>query len=349
MKHYNIPIFISHFGCPNHCVFCNQQKINGYGETDTSVEEIQKIVESYLKTLPKNSEKEVAFFGGTFTGLSMKLQKEYLECLQEYLQKGDIQGIRLSTRPDYINTLILEQLKQYGVSAIELGIQSLEEEVLRKSERFYTKEQVFESMKSIKNFGFELGVQLMIGLPLSSLEKEKQTAYELLSYSPDTVRIYPTLVLEETELEKQYQRGEYQALSLEEAVERSRQLSCIFENSGVKIIRLGLQTSEDLERGTSFIAGPFHPAFRELVETEISYSFLTKIFREKGIQTVYCHEKEVSRMVGLKKKNKLRFGKEFQIRIASELEEGEIQIGEEIFSRKERIRSNIDVEFSMDF
>lgn len=348
MKHYNIPIFISHFGCPNNCVFCNQKKINGK-ETDTSVKEIQDTVEQYLETLPKKSEKEVAFFGGTFTGLSMDLQKEYLECLQPYLRRGEIQGIRVSTRPDYISEVILEQLQSYGVTAIELGVQSLDEEVLAKTSRFYRKEQVFESMRAIKESGFLLGVQIMVGLPSSTLEKETQTVKELLSHSPDTARLYPTLVLEDTALAEQYTRGEYSALSSEEAIERSRYLLCLLESAGVKIIRVGLQTTIEFEQGTFLLAGPFHPAFREAVETEISYHFLQKIFKKEGIQMVFCHEQEMSRVIGLQKKNRLRFGEDFQVKLSKELQRGEIQIGEKIYSREERIRSNIDVEFPMDF
>lgn len=348
MKHYNIPIFISHFGCPNHCAFCNQKKINGK-ETDTSVEDIVNTVEQYLKTLPKKSEKEVAFFGGTFTGLSMDLQKEYLACLKGYLERGDIQGIRLSTRPDYISKVILEQLQEYGVTAIELGIQSLNEEVLKKAERFYTKEQVLESMKQIKEYGFSLGIQLMIGLPGSSLEAEVASVKALVREAPDTARIYPTLVLEDTELAKQYRLGEYIPLSLEEAVERSRHLLCLLEDAGVRVIRLGLQTTEELEQGTSLLAGPFHPAFREAVETEISYHFLKEVFQEEEMQIVFCHETELSRLHGLQKKNKRRFGETFQVKISPSLQKGEVEIGGKIYSRKERIRRNADVEFPMDF
>ncbi|MDK4521444.1 radical SAM protein [Fusobacterium necrophorum] len=348
MKHYNIPIFISHFGCPNHCVFCNQQKINGQ-ETDIRVEDIHRIVREYLKTLPKKSEKEVAFFGGTFTGLSMELQREYLETLQEYMERGDIQGIRLSTRPDYIRKEILEQLKKYGVKAIELGIQSLDEEVLRKSDRAYSETEVLESIRQIQNYGFEVGVQLMVGLPASNLEKEIRTVKTLIACRPDTARIYPTLVLADTELEQQYRRGEYQALSLEEAVERSRILYCYLEEAGIRTIRLGLQASEELSQENTMIAGPYHPTFRELVETEISYVFLKRIFEREGVQKVFCSEMEVSRMIGWKKKNKERFGEKFQVSIQKQLLPGEILIAGKRYSREERIRRNLNVGISMDF
>jgi len=348
MKHYNIPIFISHFGCPNHCVFCNQKKINGQ-ETDIRVEDVHRIVREYLKTLPKKSEKEVAFFGGTFTGLSMELQKEYLEALQEYIERGDIQGIRLSTRPDYIQKEILEQLKKYGVKAIELGIQSLDEEVLLKSDRTYSEKQVLESMKQIQDYGFELGIQLMVGLPASNLEKEIKTVKTLIACQPDTARIYPTLVLADTELERQYKKGEYEALSLEEAVERSRILYCYLEKAGIKTIRLGLQASEELREEQTMIAGPYHPAFRELVETEISYVFLKQIFEKEGVQTIFCRENEVSRMIGLNKKNKKRFGEKFQVQIQKNLLPGEVLIANKKYSREERIRRNFNVGTTMDF
>lgn len=348
MRHYNIPIFISHFGCPNHCVFCNQKKINGQ-ETDIQVEDIHRIVKEYLKTLPKKSEKEVAFFGGTFTGLSMELQREYLEALQEYIERGDIQGIRLSTRPDYIQKDILEQLRKYGVKAIELGIQSLDEEVLRRSDRFYTEKQVLSSIQQMQSYGFEVGIQIMVGLPGSSLEKEIKTIKTLIACQPDTARIYPTLVLEDTILEKQYHQGEYQALTLEEAVERSRILYAYLEEAGIRTIRLGLQATEELSKEKTMVAGPYHPAFRELVETEIAYVFLKDIFEKEGVQTIFCTETEVSRIVGLKKKNKERFGKDFQVKIQNNLSEGQVLIGNKIYSREERIRRNLDVGTSMDF
>ena len=194
MKHYNIPIFISHFGCPNACVFCNQVKINGR-ETDVTIEDLRNIIDEYLKILPKDSYKEVAFFGGTFTGISLGKQKEYLEGVKEYLDKGLVQGIRLSTRPDYINREVLDQLKKYNVTTIELGVQSLDEDVLRKSARYYPIEVVYEASKLIKSYGIDLGIQLMPGLPGSTFETDFETAKKVVEIMPQNARVYPTLIM----------------------------------------------------------------------------------------------------------------------------------------------------------
>ena len=209
MKHYNIPIFISHFGCPNACVFCNQVKINGR-ETDVTIEDLRNIIDEYLKILPKDSYKEVAFFGGTFTGISLGKQKEYLEGVKEYLDKGLVQGIRLSTRPDYINKEVLDQLKKYNVTTIELGVQSLDEDVLRKSARYYPIEVVYEASKLIKSYGIDLGIQLMPGLPGSTFETDFETAKKVVKIMPQNARVYPTLIIKDTEMERMYQRGEYE-------------------------------------------------------------------------------------------------------------------------------------------
>ncbi len=178
MKHYNIPIFVSHFGCPNDCVFCNQRKINGR-ETDITIEDIKDTIESYLKTLPKKSKKEVAFFGGTFTGISRGLQEEYLKVVNRYIVNGDVDGIRLSTRPDYIDEEIVQMLKRYGVTTIELGVQSFDEYVLKKSARYYPIETVERASKLIQKYEIDLGIQLMIGLPGATDESDFQTALKI--------------------------------------------------------------------------------------------------------------------------------------------------------------------------
>ena len=240
MKHYNIPIFISHIGCPNACVFCNQIKINGR-ETDVTNEDLKNIIEEYLKILPADSYKEVAFFGGTFTGISLGRQKEYLEVVKKYLDKGLIQGIRLSTRPDYINKEVMDQLKKYKVTTIELGVQSFDEEVLKKSARYYEIESVYKACEMIKKYGIDLGIQIMPGLPGSTFEKDFETAKKVVEINPVNVRIYPTLIIKDTELEKMYKTGSYEVLSMEEAIKRCRKICALIELNGIKIIRVGLQ------------------------------------------------------------------------------------------------------------
>lgn len=305
MKHYNIPIFISHYGCPNACVFCNQVKINGR-ETDVTIEDLKNIIDEYLKILPKDSYKEVAFFGGTFTGISLGKQKEYLEGVKEYLDKGLVQGIRLSTRPDYINKEVLDQLKKYNVTTIELGVQSLDEEVLKKSARYYPIEMVYEASKLIKSYGINLGIQLMPGLPGSTFESDFETAKKVVEISPENARVYPTLIIKDTEMERMYKRGEYEVFTLDEAIKRCRKIISLLEINGINIIRVGLQPSDDLREGGVAVEGAFHPAFRELVDGEIYFSFLKNIeLRDKKLE-VELNERLVSKVVGLKRKNMKR-------------------------------------------
>lgn len=340
MKHYNIPIFISHFGCPNSCVFCNQKKINGR-ETDVTMEDLKNTIEMYLETLPKNSKKEVAFFGGTFTGISMKLQEEYLKTAYEYIKKGDIAGIRLSTRPDCINDEIVAQLKKYGVTSVELGVQSLDEKVLLATERYYPVSVVEEACKTIKKYGIELGIQLMIGLPQSTDENDYETAVKALSMKPDMVRIYPTLVIKNTKMEKMFLDGEYLPLSLEGAIERTRKIYALLGSNNINIIRVGLQPSEDLREDGVVLSGPFHPAFRELVETEIYYDFLKKIIAEERKLEIIANEKDISKIVGIKKANRVRLKEYFNIKIDNSIEKDNIVVNGKKYSRLDVLRGEL--------
>ena len=333
MKHYNIPIFISHFGCPNACVFCNQVKINGR-ETDVTIEDLKNIIDEYLKILPKDSYKEVAFFGGTFTGISLGKQKEYLEGVKEYLDKGLVQGIRLSTRPDYINREVLDQLKKYNVTTIELGVQSLDEDVLRKSARYYPIEVVYEASKLIKSYGIDLGIQLMPGLPGSTFETDFETAKKVVEIMPQNARVYPTLIIKDTEMERMYQRGEYEVFTLDEAIKRCRKIISLLEINGINIIRVGLQPSDDLRNGGVAVEGAFHPAFRELVDGEIYFDFLKKIKERDGKLDITLNERLVSRVVGLKRKNLKRLG-EINFTINNEISISKIIVNEVEYSRKE--------------
>ena len=333
MKHYNIPIFISHFGCPNACVFCNQVKINGR-ETDVTIEDLRNIIDEYLKILPKDSYKEVAFFGGTFTGISLGKQKEYLEGVKEYLDKGLVQGIRLSTRPDYINKEVLDQLKKYNVTTIELGVQSLDEDVLRKSARYYPIEVVYEASKLIKSYGIDLGIQLMPGLPGSTFETDFETAKKVVEIMPQNARVYPTLIIKDTEMERMYQRGEYEVFTLDEAIKRCRKIISLLELNGINIIRVGLQPSDDLRNGGVAVEGAFHPAFRELVDGEIYFDFLKKIKEKDGKLDIILNERLVSRVVGLKRKNLKRLG-EINFTINNEISISKIIVNEVEYSRKE--------------
>jgi len=331
MKHYNIPIFINHFGCPNSCVFCNQKKINGI-ETDLTVDDIKETIELHLKTLPKESHIEVAFFGGTFTGLSIETQIKYLKVVQKYIIENKIKGIRLSTRPDYINRENLKILKKYNVTLIELGIQSLDFLVLKKSERNYTYEIVKNACTLIKDCGFSLGVQMMIGLPGSNFESDYFTCKELVKLNPDVARIYPTLVIYDTKLQDMHMKKEYIPLSLEEAIKISKKIYSFFQINGITIIRVGLQPSDDLQKDGVIIDGPFHPAFRELVIGEIYYDFLEKILIKENKLDIFSNERNISSIIGINKKNKNRLGQKFHIKIDNKIDKYSIVINEKKYS-----------------
>lgn len=287
-KHFTIPIFVPELACPNRCVFCNQQSISGCHK-QPEPEEVREIILQHLKTIPeKGVHIEVGFFGGSFTGIEPELQERYLAVAKEFLIPGHrwssgsdshrnettvfrnrIHGIRLSTRPDYIDADVLRRLKYYGVTTIELGAQSLDEEVLKLSGRGHTVRDVEKASALIREAGFKLGLQMMTGLPGDTPEKAMETARRIVEFGAACTRIYPTLVIRGTALEKRWRNGDYQSQTLDEAVELTARLLEIFREAGVEVIRVGLHPSEDLLEGNDLLAGPFHPNFRELAETLI--------------------------------------------------------------------------------
>lgn len=267
-KHSNIPIFIPELACPHQCVFCNQEKIIGT-QSIPQPEDVKGIVERYLETMPENRVINIAFFGGSFTGIPVDLQEQYLREAFGFVEKGRISGIRLSTRPDYVNETVLELLKKYGVTTIELGAQSTSREVLHKSGRGHTPEDIRDASDLICKYGFELGLQMMIGLPEDTYERSIQTANDIVSFGARSTRIYPAIVVKGTALERLYREGKYIPLSLEQAVDWTKDIVHIFEENNVSIIRMGLHPSEELVKGKSLIDGPFHTSFKEMVMTRI--------------------------------------------------------------------------------
>ena len=267
-KHSNIPIFIPELACPHQCVFCDQEKISGTYSIPQPAD-VKDIVERYLETIPENRTIDIAFFGGSFTGLSVDLQEQYLKEAFKFIKNRKVSGIRLSTRPDYINEPILELLKKYSVTTIELGAQSTSQEVLNESGRGHTVENIRDASNLICKYGFELGLQMMIGLPGDSYERSIQTANDIVSLGASNTRIYPAIVVKHTALEKMYREGRYTPLSLEQAVEWAKDIVHIFEKNSVSILRMGLHPSDELVIGKSLIAGPFHPSFKEMVMTQI--------------------------------------------------------------------------------
>ena len=279
-KHAIIPIFIPHKGCPNDCIFCNQKKITARQAAVTG-EDVKNTIETWLSTLePRQIETiEVAFFGGSFTGIPMEEQNAYLEIAKAYKDADRIHKIHMSTRPDYINKEILDNLKKYDVDTIELGVQSLDDHVLNKAGRGHNAAVVYESSRLIKAYGFELGIQLMIGLPEDSLEKCIYSANEAVKIGPSIARLYPTIVLNDTELLEMYRRGEYDPLTTDEAVAITKEMYKILDEAGINIIRVGLKSTDLITEGGEIQGHTYHPAFRQLVEGEIAKEQLEEQLR----------------------------------------------------------------------
>ena len=301
-KHYIIPIFISHVGCPHQCVFCNQDKIARTLEKEVTGEEVRDTVDEYLRTINrKNSTVEISFFGGTFTAIDVNKQKELLKVAKEYKDKGYIQKIRMSTRPDAINKYILDYLKDYKVDIIELGVQSLNNEVLRLSGRGHSAEDVYLASKLIKEYGFTLGHQIMPGLPGDNFNKDIETVKKSIEMNPDICRIYPSLVIKETPMEDMYNRGMYKPYTVEEAVYISKELYKLYKEAKVNIIRIGLQPTDSITLGKDVIAGPFHPAFRELVEGSLICDRILEKTKSEDNILIEINSKDLSKPYANKK------------------------------------------------
>jgi histone acetyltransferase (RNA polymerase elongator complex component) len=303
--HFTIPVFVPELACPNRCVFCNQRNISGT-LCQPSDGEIIEIIEQRLGTIPAGSKVEIGFFGGNFTGIPMTDQEHLLKLVQPYLKNGDVSSIRISTRPDHIDAKRLDLLRRYFVRTIELGAQSLDDEVMKLTGRGHTVNDVRNASKMILAGGFSLGLQMMIGLPGDTLNKSLQTADEIVRLGAVSTRIYPTLVIKDTELETLYLDGKYKSLSLEEAVNWAKAIVPVFEKGGVKIIRLGLHPSEGLLHSENLVAGPFHVSFAELVYTELWKDMLLPytLGAKAGKIAINVAEGQVNAAVGYNGKNR---------------------------------------------
>ncbi len=303
MSHKNIALFVAHAGCPNTCSFCNQRIISGKTETATA-DDVKRAMKIALDSGCHDG--QLAFFGGSFTAIDRDYMISLLEAAHPYVLNRSITGIRISTRPDAIDTEILELLKYYGVEAIELGAQSMDERVLSLNRRGHTAEDVKRASELIKSHGFELGLQMMTGLYGDTDEGAVYTANEFIKLAPTTVRIYPTVVLEGTDLCTLYRSGEYKPETLDEAVNLCSVLLRMFEDAGIKVIRLGLHSGGNVEDG--YIAGAYHPALRELCESKIFYERVLADLSEydnsaENEYKIFVNPKEISKMTGQKRIN----------------------------------------------
>ena len=336
-EQYIIPIFVPHLGCPNDCTFCNQKSISGQTKNVTK-EEVKEIIEQHLKSFKENSHKEIAFFGGSFTGIEKEKQEELLKVAYEYVKNKKIDSIRVSTRPDYIDKAKLKLLKEYGVKTIELGVQSTNDYILKKCKRGHIFEDVKKASKLIRRHRFELGHQMMIGLPESTKIDELNTARDLSKLKPKIVRLYPVLVIKNTELEKEYEKGEYEPLTVNQAIERCKELYYFFTRKKITVIRMGLQSTDLIcnpeNEKSEVVAGPYHEAFGQLVEDSIWYDSILEKIKKFNVKVkeieILVNPENVNNIVGHKKENmqKLKelYDVDVKIKQEKEIKPGKFEI-----------------------
>ncbi len=345
-----MPIFVPHMGCPHQCVFCNQTSITGTNATMSSGS-ITKIINEISEKVALHSlvfqgsindqlrvrrgkpiRREVAFYGGSFTGMEKNVQIQLLSPVQPFIRKGLIDSVRVSTRPDYIDPQTLDLIRTYGVKTVELGVQSMVDEVLRRSKRGHTADHVQKAAELLHGHGFEVGIQIMVGLPGDDAQGNGHTVDRVIRLNPHFVRIYPTLVLKGTLLEKWYRSGRYTPLSLKQAVDLCKSAFLKFHRAGIPVIRLGLQSSPELETKDSLVAGPYHPAFGHLVESSLFYDMASCLMgksRQSRIPRARVSPSDLSNIRGQKNQNlhrlKYRFGlKDVQIEVDEEQPRGSL-------------------------
>ncbi|BCI60247.1 elongator complex protein 3 [Solibaculum mannosilyticum] len=330
MNHANVAFFIPHLGCRHRCSFCNQRSISGVQDIITPRQVSDALREAVCRMGDRVREAEIAFFGGSFTALPRRTMIDYLKAAAPFLKEG-FGGIRLSTRPDAIDSEVLDILFQYGVTSVELGAQSMDDRVLSLNGRGHTAFQVKQASYLIQERGFSLGLQMMTGLYGSSLETDRDTAHQLMELKPDTVRIYPTIVVEGTYLSNLWREGRYQPQSLWEAVELCAQLMEEFETKGIRVIRVGLHAGGDVENG--MLCGPWHPAFGELCENRRFLHRALDVLKDncvpKGCVTLGVHPSDLSKMIGQKRQNvdKLRqIGYDSKVIGKTDIPKGTVQL-----------------------
>lgn len=328
-KHKNIPVFIPHLGCPNNCIFCNQRTISGTADYDKN--NVRSIIENALSTIDASSnDVQIAFFGGSFTGIDRDEMLYLLGVGREFVESGKVSSIRLSTRPDYISEEILDILKSYCVKTVELGIQSMSDRVLSVCGRGHTSEDSRKACRMIKSYGFELVGQMMTSLPCSSRADDVMTAKEICAMGADGARIYPTMVFKNTELELLAINGEYRSPSLCESVSVCTDVFEVFIGHGVEVVRIGLAESEGLHDPGGIAYGAYHPAMGELVEGEHYYRLISGMIAERndGLKgkdlIVYCSPGEISKIAGQKGINRKRLNNEYNVKIKKIIEKSDV-------------------------
>ena len=312
-----IPFFITHSGCPHQCVFCDQKRITGQSEPAAPAD-IPKTIENYLKAHRTGGPDHVAFYGGNFTGLPLELQTAYLEAVQPFIRSGRIEHIRISTRPDNVDRHILEVLSAYNVRTIELGAQSMDDGVLKLAGRGHTAADTVNAFRLLSEHGFFIGLQFMPGLPGDSLASFRKTVSTAIALRPVFVRLYPALVIAGTPLEVMFRSGRYEPLSIDEAIAWCGEALLQFEREGIAVARIGLQSTGELEKPGTIAAGPYHSAFRELVESSLLLDGMRSVLQSRknrgDTATIQIHPKEMSAAIGRQRSNIDTLKKEFGLR-----------------------------------
>lgn len=310
-----IPVFVPHLGCPNDCVFCNQRRISG-STVPATAEDVEKAIENAAALPRTGAKRQLAFYGGSFTAIPIHEQTALLAAAKAHLDSGDIDAIRLSTRPDAIDGAVLKRLKAYGVETIELGAQSMCEEVLRLAGRGHTALDVEKASLMIREAGFRLILQMMTGLPGDSVERSVETAKRIIALKPDGVRIYPTVIVRDTALFDLWKAGRYKEHTVEDAVEYCARLVPLFDAAGIPVIRLGLNPTEELSGGAA-AGGAYHPALGELVKSRIMLERAETLLRgtERGSAVVLgVAASKMSQLIGQHRQNAEKLTHEFGLR-----------------------------------
>jgi histone acetyltransferase (RNA polymerase elongator complex component) len=309
-----IPIFLPNLGCHERCLFCNQKTSS---EGLPSPSSVRNFIEASLNRFPsekRDREKQVAFYGGSFTAIHRDHQVRYLKEVQPFLASGLIHSIRISTRPDALDGETLSLLKEYSVKTVEIGVQSMIDQVLLFAHRGHCAADTVNAVSRLKDNKFEVGLQLMIGLPGDTYDRFVQTLDRVIELQPDFVRIHPTLVLKGAPLEDVWRAGEYSPLPLDETVQWLKKGILKLEESSIRVARIGLQPTKELER--DYIAGPYHPALHQLIDSAIFFDMATSLLQvsqKNGRALFLCHPKEVSNLRGQKNENILRLKKHFKL------------------------------------
>lgn len=330
-KNSIIPVFVPHLGCPNDCVFCNQRRISGETEPATA-QTVKDAIQAAAALTPSGTKRQLAFYGGSFTAIPECMQTELFEAARPYYESGVISSIRLSTRPDAIDGAVLRRLEKYGVETVELGAQSMCDEVLRLSGRGHSSEDVCNASRLIKASGFKLILQMMTGLPGDSDERTVETAEKIISLSPDGVRIYPTVIVRDTALYDLWKAGKYTEHTVEDAVRVCAKLAPMFDAAGIPIIRMGLNPTEDLSSGDA-VAGAYHPALGELVRSRIMLERARDILSQTAAGSriaLLVNRSDVSKMSGQHRCNVKALMSEFSLKELkireSDVKSGEIRV-----------------------